>query len=92
MTQTSILLPQFTGIAKPKKIKQSRAPVRDRPHDGETRGRSRAGARDQKLVVGGLIVRLAVASFEFSYPTTGIENLLLAGVERVALRADVRVN
>jgi len=59
---------------------------------GETRGRSRAGARDQKLVVSGLIGRLAVTSFEFRDPTAGIENLLLTGVERVTLRTDISVN
>ena len=59
---------------------------------GETRGRSRAGARDQKLVVSGLIGRLAVTSFEFRDPTAGIEYLLLTGVARVTLRADIGVN
>ncbi len=59
---------------------------------GETRGRSRAGARDQKLLVSGLIGRLAVTSFEFRNPAAGIENLLLTGIERVALRADIGVN
>lgn len=56
---------------------------------GETRGRSRAGARDQKLLISGLIRRLAVTSFELSDPAAGIKNLLLAGVEGVAVRADV---
>ncbi len=59
---------------------------------GETRGRSRAGARDQKLLVSGLIGRLAVTSFEFRNPTAGIEDFLLTGVERVTLRADIGVN
>ena len=59
---------------------------------GETRGRSRAGARDQKLLISGLIRRLAVTCFELSDPAAGIKNLLLAGVERVALRADIGMN
>lgn len=59
---------------------------------GETRGRSRAGARDQKLIVSGLVARLAVTSFEFSDPTASIKNLLLTGIERVALGADVGVD
>ena len=59
---------------------------------GETRGRSRAGARDHKLLISGLIRRLTVTRFKLSDPATGIKNLLLTGVERVALRADIGVD
>ena len=60
---------------------------------GETRGRSRAGARDQKLLISGLIRRLAVTSFELSDPAAGIKkDLLTSGVERMALRADIGMN
>lgn len=36
-----------------------------------------------------LLAALAVALLEASHTTTGVENLLLAGVERMALRAHV---
>src|SRR5665809_127061 len=47
--------------------------------------------RARKLVVDllGLLGLLAVARLEAGDAATGVEDLLLAGVERVALRADV---
>src|SRR3954471_14800320 len=51
----------------------------------------RTGAREG-LLAGALLGRLGVAGLEAGDAAAGVEDLLLAGVERVAVRADVGVD
>src|SRR6478736_5075717 len=74
-TDSSTAGPSAQGRSGDGRIRRTPAP------DDRSRGSRRAGD-----LLGGL---LAVTGLEPGHAATGVEDLLLAGVERVALRADV---